>query len=407
RIWFGLKGHLLSRTESSFVNTRLYNTDLKSNHLSSCYIDPWDNAWLSYYESPWISKITNTEIEHIPAPDDGPYGYDLCGNSARGLYLSTQAGRIFHRFGDAWHTVPVQLSYSSLRGTPWQDKILYSSRGLGIIVVDNETVSYINTTTPDNSINNSYYIAVDPQNRIWFDNRALFSIENGEITQHPPFIDNLMTRSLAAAPDGSIWIGVLSSDYDLARYDPQTHEYTTLDLPGGDFGAHQLCFDPQGYLWIIGDNNVYTYRPDQGFSTVLSYLNYDYDLVDLSVDNDGRVWLLTEQGAFIFTTNPSATEDPVLTPPASLISSLSCYPNPFRGSLSIALDLREGAFSSVEVYNMRGQLIRTIASRAFSKGKNTMQWDGRDNSGASCSTGIYLIKASSGKETLSRKILIP
>jgi len=405
--WFGLTGHLLSQTNGSTTNTPLFNTDLKSNQLSSCYIDPWDNAWLSYYDSPWISKITNDGIDHIPAPDDGPYDYDLCGNSARGLYLSTQSGRLYHWINEQWVQLGLSLSFSSIRGTPWQDKLLYTSRGLGIIVVDNEAVSYINTTTPDYTINNSYNIAVDPQLRIWFDNRALYSIDDGVITQQPPFIDNLMTRCMAAAPDGSIWIGVLNSDYDLVRYDPQTTLYSPLALPGDSYGARHLVIDSEGYLWITGDRSMYIYRQDRNFSTVFEYPNHDYDLVDLVLDNDNRVWVLTEQGVFIFENSPTASDDPITVPPADLIQDLFCYPNPFLGTMSISLELRDNAFTTIEVYNLRGQLVRTLSADTFIKGKNSLQWDGRDNAGASCPTGVYLIKASSGKETLNRKILIP
>jgi len=54
---------------------------------------------------------------------------------------------------------------------------------------------------------------------------------------------------------------------------------------------------------------------------------------------------------------------------------------------------------------MRGQLVKTLINELKSSGMYNVLWDGRDNSGHSVSSGIYLYVLKSGDKIQTRKML--
>ncbi|OQA65258.1 MAG: flagellar basal body rod modification protein [Candidatus Diapherotrites archaeon ADurb.Bin253] len=81
------------------------------------------------------------------------------------------------------------------------------------------------------------------------------------------------------------------------------------------------------------------------------------------------------------------------------------YPNPFNSLTCINFSLPEEKETFLEIYNMRGQLVKTLINELKSSGMYNVLWDGRDNSGHSVSSGIYLYVLKSGDKIQTRKML--
>ena len=63
----------------------------------------------------------------------------------------------------------------------------------------------------------------------------------------------------------------------------------------------------------------------------------------------------------------------------------------------------------IEVYNIRGQLIRTLldGSRAFGVGEHSVVWNGRDENGRSVSSGVYFYRMTAGEyQSVKRMVLM-
>lgn len=82
------------------------------------------------------------------------------------------------------------------------------------------------------------------------------------------------------------------------------------------------------------------------------------------------------------------------------------YPNPFNPTTTIRYDLPELADVRISVYNVVGQVVRTLVDRQDSPGQHEVIWDGRDDSGRPVSSGIYLYRMTAGDFTQSRKMLL-
>ena len=107
-----------------------------------------------------------------------------------------------------------------------------------------------------------------------------------------------------------------------------------------------------------------------------------------------------------FTTiSGSPVEDPEQIP---LLNHLAQnMPNPFRESTSIRFSLkRSDQPAKVEVYNIKGQLVRKLYAATPGKHELKLNWDGTDEQGRKVSAGIYLYRLSSGDYVSMRKMLL-
>ena len=70
------------------------------------------------------------------------------------------------------------------------------------------------------------------------------------------------------------------------------------------------------------------------------------------------------------------------------------FPNPFNSSTSIQFHVRadQPLPISLRIYNLAGQLVRTVTAQRFSSGDYTLSWDGKDEAGGALSTGICFCK---------------
>jgi len=66
------------------------------------------------------------------------------------------------------------------------------------------------------------------------------------------------------------------------------------------------------------------------------------------------------------------------------------YPNPFNPETSIRFELPWASAMKVTVYNDQGQSVRTLVNETLAAGTFDITWDGRDESGHSVATGMYL-----------------
>lgn len=100
----------------------------------------------------------------------------------------------------------------------------------------------------------------------------------------------------------------------------------------------------------------------------------------------------------------TAVDDPLDAPPALRI--LANYPNPFSGRTSFRVESISGtAPLRVEIYNLRGQLVRTLFAGSSPKSR-LFEWDGRDGLQNLVAHGVYFVKASQGGAAVTRRMLL-
>ena len=98
--------------------------------------------------------------------------------------------------------------------------------------------------------------------------------------------------------------------------------------------------------------------------------------------------------AFIILENSTAqlgTDEPVtfITPEQYRLAQN--YPNPFNPNTTIEYAIPINRKVSVKVYNVNGQLVRTLVNNQMvNAGTHKVVWDGKNHLGNKVSTGMYL-----------------
>ncbi len=73
------------------------------------------------------------------------------------------------------------------------------------------------------------------------------------------------------------------------------------------------------------------------------------------------------------------------------------FPNPFNPDTAIKFDLKQNSKVRLEIYNIKGQLVKTLLEENLPASSYTANWNGKDTNNNSVSSGIYFYKLSAGK----------
>lgn len=88
-----------------------------------------------------------------------------------------------------------------------------------------------------------------------------------------------------------------------------------------------------------------------------------------------------------------------------VLSGLRIYPNPFSGDTTISFVNRSKSPAEVQIYDLRGRVIRKHHSGSFS-GSQAWKWDAKDMNNNPCPAGIYIIHVKAGNEIVRSKCML-
>jgi len=105
----------------------------------------------------------------------------------------------------------------------------------------------------------------------------------------------------------------------------------------------------------------------------------------------GRAQLLRDVLAYFGVAGDPQNVSPV---PSGITFRTSHYPNPFNPSTTIKYSMPTAGHLKLNIYNVRGQLVRTlIDGNRLAGADQTVVWDGTDIHGSSVSSGVYFYEA--------------
>ncbi|MFO7895592.1 MAG: FlgD immunoglobulin-like domain containing protein [Candidatus Cloacimonadales bacterium] len=208
--------------------------------------------------------------------------------------------------------------------------------------------------------------------------------------------------------DSGLWAQNINPDGSLGALEfvPETPQNLSVDQFSGlvswDAPANDL---PAAY-------NLYL---DEEFLINLDSETFQYQLTDLSFGTEYTVGLNADyetetsellEYSFIYSGSSAAAE-------LDLHLNLQNYPNPFNpatsqrtSSTTISFNLPEASFVELEIYNIRGQKIRSLNSSELAAGRQKFAWDGKDSSGNSLAAGIYYYRLQAADFQQTNKMLL-
>ena len=87
------------------------------------------------------------------------------------------------------------------------------------------------------------------------------------------------------------------------------------------------------------------------------------------------------------------------------------FPNPFNPETWIPYQLETAADVSLSIYNVSGQLVRTMelgyqSAGLYANRSDAIYWDGRNNHGEQVASGVYVYRLTAGEYSASRRMVI-
>ncbi|HPS38159.1 MAG TPA: chitobiase/beta-hexosaminidase C-terminal domain-containing protein [Candidatus Cloacimonadota bacterium] len=101
---------------------------------------------------------------------------------------------------------------------------------------------------------------------------------------------------------------------------------------------------------------------------------------------------------------PVANDDDVIVPVTSQLTGN--YPNPFNPETTISYTVKETSPVTIGVYNLKGQLVKTLINETKASGNHTVVWNGTDENGRAVSSGMYYYKMYAGKYSSTKKMIL-
>ncbi|MBE0564828.1 MAG: hypothetical protein IH621_02650 [Krumholzibacteria bacterium] len=222
----------------------------------------------------------------------------------------------------------------------------------------------------------------------------------GAVAPSPVFTGVEQWRGVAGCQGvSSIYYGDGSTATGSKRYDgvvPRTGAVRLAEFtdPNGALGQ---------YPYSAATLNV---RADFG-ARVIS-LPYDFQSVETA---DGakadaqlaaRVRLLQDVLAYF---GIGAIGEPSTVPDAGVLAATN-HPNPFNPATTISWWLPQAGHLGLEVFDVRGRLVRTLADGPAPAGAGEVRWDGRAGDGRAAAAGVYFYRLQAGDRTLVGKMAL-
>ena len=113
-------------------------------------------------------------------------------------------------------------------------------------------------------------------------------------------------------------------------------------------------------------------------------------------------------GDIDFVLEPEVGNDNVLIPVRTELTGN--FPNPFNPTTTIKYALHEDSRINLEIFNIKGQKVKTLAEGNRSAGFHTIVWNGKDNNSRTSASGLYFYKmvseGNSGRYTSTKKMIL-
>ncbi len=201
----------------------------------------------------------------------------------------------------------------------------------------------------------------------------------------PPNNDWLITPQVTNPQQIKFWAKSYTAQYGLERF---------------KVGVSTTGTNPANFTIISGANYV---------QAPIDWTEYTYDVSSYN----GPVYIgiqCLSNDAFIFfvddvtITGGTPNDDPNAPVVATVLNAN--YPNPFNPETTISFSVKEASPVTIEVYNVKGQLVKTLVNDLKDAGNHTVIWRGVDNNNHPVASGVYYYKMSAGKYSSTKKMIL-
>ena len=164
------------------------------------------------------------------------------------------------------------------------------------------------------------------------------------------------------------------------RSDPRP---ARIDVVEGGYSNHNGSGGPEWFTVDIATADWYCLA-------VCKATPFDFDL-------EGTYGLTILRGV------SDVTDDPELPTATSLAG---VHPNPFNPQTTISFDLANRSAVELDLYDVKGALVRRLVNQSMPAGRHSAIWNGKDDSGTRVASGVYLARFTAGPHREVQKVVM-
>ncbi len=92
--------------------------------------------------------------------------------------------------------------------------------------------------------------------------------------------------------------------------------------------------------------------------------------------------------------------------PTNIAELVGNFPNPFNPETSISFNLKKDSKVTLKIFNIKGQLIRTLINAQLSASPYSVVWNGKNDNGNHVSSGVYLYRLQADTQLSVKKCIL-
>ncbi len=235
-----------------------------------------------------------------------------------------------------------------------------------------------------------------PLSNVFLSDYFNVNLENSNIR---PMINNQATPLVKTVPGNSVfyyspsWVaygGCLGiNTFDAVTTGPEAERLARFTDPAGNpeyiYSAATLNHSdddkiislPYDLMYIYSDQSSFPHNLSARADVLEQVLNY-FEL--------GPVGAVEVPGAGVFSTQN--------------------YPNPFNPRTRIEFNLPKAGHLGLKIFNVRGELVRTLIDEEREAGSDHIMWDGINDQGSGVSSGVYFYEARTAGDVVVGKMAL-
>jgi hypothetical protein len=344
-------------SEFEILGYNLFRNGTKINDtlIDKCYfIDSSLNLGTIYRY--YVQTVFNVEGEQMGSRGSAEIAITPTANT-----VQLGSGAVVH---DPNAPGPINITNASLRG-----QFMYTARELEMAGITGETeitrIGFFVHTNPAFALPQFFFrIKHTKANDLSEHDNGPFDIRIATLNYRPP----AGNWSLFELSVPFVWNGVDNILIDTAFTPAMTNQS----------GQVQIIPSQNGYRFIRGS-------ADQADAVTTDFANYK------------------PQIRFVYAVETSDDDYAVQAYVTRLGNN---YPNPFNPSTTIYFDLKENTNVRLDIFNIRGQLVKTLFDAPLNPGRHFAEWDGVDNIGNHVGSGLYLYRLETDNHTETRRMIL-
>lgn len=208
--------------------------------------------------------------------------------------------------------------------------------------------------------------------------------------------DNIMQVYIFGDGSRTLFRFAVGENYpSTSAYDHEVSPWYVIDWIGWKLVSWDMAHDGTGVWGDLSEGNLEgTLRFDS--------IQLSYDPNDPEASTDGVLYiddlrLVTVEALGIDSESQQIAGEYILH---------QNYPNPFNPSTTISFTLAQPSNTRLEIFNIRGEKVRTLVNNYYSAGYWSAVWDGADDAGILVPSGVYMYRLITSSGVQVRNMLL-